>query len=328
MKANINKIGVFTSGGDAPGMNAAIRAVVRASKFYNLDIWGIYEGYEGMIEGGDKFRELNSRDVSGIINKGGTFLRSARSDEFRTEEGRAKAYENLQKNGIEALVVIGGDGSFTGAHILGKEYDIPIVGIPATIDNDLTGTDFTLGYDTATNTAIRAIDSIRDTASSHNRLFFIEVMGRDKGFIALRSAIATGAETIIIPEREISIDKLSRILEYGNQNRKTSSIVIVAEGGGSAVKIAEELQEKAPGLYDTKVTILGHIQRGGSPTCFDRILASRLGVLAVEGLRQGERDVMVGLINRKVRFTPFITAIDGGREIDEELLRVDNILNI
>lgn len=328
MKANIKKIGVFTSGGDAPGMNAAIRAVVRAAKFYDLSIFGIYEGYEGMIEGGDKFVELGARDVSGIINKGGTFLRSARSMAFMTEEGRTKAYENLKAHEIEGLVVIGGNGSFTGAHIFGEEYDIPIVGIPATIDNDLTGTDYTLGYDTATNTAVRAIDSIRDTASSHNRLFFIEVMGRDKGFIALRSAIATGAETIIIPEREITINKLSRILEYGNQNRKTSSIVIVAEGGGSAVKMAEELNEKVPDLYDTKVTILGHTQRGGSPTCFDRILASRLGVLAVEGLRQGERDSMVGLINRKARFTPFVTAINGEREIDEELLRVDNILNI
>jgi len=328
MKANIKKIGVFTSGGDAPGMNAAIRAVVRSGIFYDLSVVGIYEGYEGMIEGGEKFVELGPRDVSGIINKGGTFLRSARSKAFMTEEGRTKAYENLKAQGIEGLVVIGGNGSFTGAHIFGEEYGIPIVGIPATIDNDLNGSDYTLGYDTATNTAVRAIDSIRDTASSHNRLFFIEVMGRDKGFIALRSAIATGAETIIVPEREITIDKLSRILEYGNQNRKTSSIVIVAEGGGSAIKIAEELNEKVPDLYDTKVTILGHTQRGGSPTCFDRILASRLGVLAVEGLRQGERDAMVGLINRKARFTPFITAINGEREIDEELLRVDNILNI
>lgn len=328
MKADINKIGVLTSGGDAPGMNAAIRAVVRACVFYKIPVIGIYEGYKGLILDGDRFKEMGPRDVSGLLNKGGTILKSARSQEFRTKEGRVKAYENLKAAGIDALVTIGGDGTLTGADIFGKEFDFPIVGIPATIDNDLTGSDYTLGYDTATNTAVEAIDKIRDTASSHNRLFFIEVMGRDKGFIALRSAIATGAETIIIPERDRSTEKLVQILKYGVEEKKSSSIVIVAEGGGSSVEVAKEVEEMTGDLFDIKVTVLGHLQRGGSPTCFDRILASRLGVLAVEGLMKGERGVMVGLINRKVRFTPFVTAINGERNIDEELLRVDSILSI
>ncbi len=327
MKAKLKKIGVLTSGGDAPGMNAAIRAVVRAGIFYERTVIGIYEGYNGLIKDGEYFKEMISKDVSGILNKGGTILRSARSDEFKTEEGMEKAWQSIQKAKLDGLVVIGGNGTFTGAHKLGIKYNFPIVGIPATIDNDLVGTDYTLGYDTATNTAVESIDRIRDTASSHNRLFFIEVMGRDKGFIALRSAIATGAETIIIPERELSIDRLEQILDYGTNNKKTSNIVIVAEGAGGAVKIANELEERTQ-AYDTKVTILGHLQRGGSPTCFDRILASRLGVLAVEGLMKGERNSMVGLINRKARFTPFLTAINGEREIDEELLRVDSILSI
>lgn len=328
MKAKIGRIGVLTSGGDAPGMNAAIRAVVRSSIFYERTIIGIYEGYKGLILGGEYFKEMNSRDVSGIINKGGTILRSARSEEFKTEEGMEKAYNNLKKANIDALIVIGGNGTFTGAQIFGTKFDFPILGIPATIDNDLVGSDYTLGYDTATNTAVEAIDRIKDTASSHNRLFFIEVMGRDKGFIALRSAISIGAELILVPERPVSIDKLEQVLSYGKNNKKTSSIVIVAEGAGSAVEIAEALNEKTNNEFDTKVTILGHLQRGGSPTCFDRILASRLGVLSVEGLMKGERNVMVGLINRKARFTPFITAINGEREIDEELLRVDSILSI
>jgi len=328
MKAEITRVGVLTSGGDAPGMNAAIRSVVRAAIFYKMEVFGIFEGYRGLINGDEYFKKLTSRDVSGLLNRGGTVLRSARSEEFRTEEGRARAWKNIQKYKLDGLIAIGGDGTFTGANIFGKEYDFPIVGIPATIDNDLNGCDYTLGYDTATNTAVEAIDRIKDTASSHNRLFFIEVMGRDKGFIALRSAIATGAEQIIIPETNITVDKLIQTLEYSTENKKTSNIVIVAEGGGSAMEIANEVKARTNGNYDIKVTVLGHLQRGGSPTCFDRILASRLGVLAVEGLMKGERDVMVGLINRKVRFTPLQSAISGDREIDEELLRVDSILAI
>lgn len=327
MRAIIKKMGVFTSGGDAPGMNAAIRAVVRGGIFYKIEVVGILEGYTGLINGRDYLKKMNSRDVSGIINKGGTILKSARSEEFRTKEGREKAYNVVKDNNLDALIAIGGNGTFTGAHIFGTEYDVPVVGIPATIDNDLIGCDYTLGYDTATNTAVEAIDRIRDTASSHNRLFFVEVMGRDKGFIALRSSIATGAETIIVPEKNFEMDKLVQVLNYGKQNKKTSSIVIVAEGAASAVKVAEDLQEITD-EFDVKVTILGHLQRGGSPTCFDRILASRYGVLAVEGMMKGERDAMVGLINRKARFTPFKTAINGEREIDEELLRIDSILAI
>ncbi len=328
MKATISKIAVLTSGGDAPGMNAAIRSVVRSSIFYKHKIIGVYEGYKGLITGGEYFKELSSRDVSGIINKGGTILRSARSEEFKTKEGMDMAHKNLIDNDIDALIVIGGDGSFTGAHVFGNKYDFPVLGIPATIDNDLVGSDYTLGYDTATNTAVEAIDRIKDTASSHNRLFFIEVMGRDKGFIALRSAISIGAEAILVPERPFSIEKLEQVLEYGAANKKTSSIVIVAEGACSAVEVAAQLNERNNNAFDTKVTILGHLQRGGSPTCFDRILACRLGVLAVEGLMKGEKDVMVGLINRKARFTPLMTAINGEREVDEELLRVDSILSI
>lgn len=328
MKAEIRRIGVLTSGGDAPGMNAAIRSVVRAAIFYKMEVFGIFEGYRGLINGDEYVKKLTARDVSGLLNRGGTVLRSARSEEFRTEEGRAKAWKNVQKYEFDGIIAIGGDGTFTGANIFGKEYDFPIVGIPATIDNDLNGCDYTLGYDTATNTAVQAIDRIKDTASSHNRLFFIEVMGRDKGFIALRSAIATGAEQIIIPETNTTVDKLLQTLEYSTQNKKTSNIVIVAEGGGSAMEIANEVKAQTNGDFDIKVTVLGHLQRGGSPTCFDRILASRLGVLAVEGLMKGERDVMVGLINRKVRFTPLKSAISGDREIDEELLRVDSILSI
>lgn len=328
MKRDIKKIGVFTSGGDAPGMNAAIRAVVRAGIFYDMEVIGIYNGYKGLIQDGEEnFKTMTARHVSGILNKGGTILRSARSEEFRTEAGMEKAYQSVTKAGIDGLIAIGGDGTFTGAHIFGQKYNFPIIGIPATIDNDLVGSDYTLGYDTATNTAVEAIDRIRDTASSHSRLFFIEVMGRDKGFIALRAAIATGAETFLIPEREISDDRLLQILDYGKNNKKTSSIVIVAEGAGSALDIGERLKQRSED-YDIKVTILGHLQRGGSPTCFDRILASRLGVLAVEGLMKGYSDVMVGLINRKPRFTPLETAINGEREIDEELLRVDSILAI
>ncbi len=328
MKSNIKKIGVFTSGGDAPGMNAAIRAVVRAGAYYEKTVVGIRSGYDGLLRG--DFREMGPRDVSNIIHRGGTILKSARSDEFRTEEGRAKAYENIKAAGIDGLIAIGGDGTFAGAHAFYKEYGIPIIGIPGTIDNDLVGTDYTIGYDTATNTAVNAIDAIRDTASSHDRLFFIEVMGRDAGFIAVRSALATGAEAMLIPEKKTTVDRLLQILEYGTVNKKSSSLVVVAEGAneGSSISLKEEVDRRTNEQYDSKVTILGHLQRGGKPTCFDRILASRMGVLAVEGLMEGQQDVMVGLINRKVRYTTLLTAINGEREIDEELLRVGNILAI
>lgn len=327
MSKSIKKIGVFTSGGDAPGMNAAIRAVVRASYFHGLRVVGIRKGYEGMIRGDVK--RLKSRSVSGIIHRGGTILKSARSQEFRTEEGRKKAWRSLQENEIDALIAIGGDGTFTGAHAFFNEFDIPIIGIPGTIDNDLTGTDYTIGYDTATNTAVQAIDKIRDTASSHNRLFFIEVMGRDAGFIAVRSALAGGAEAVLIPEEHLTTEELIKVLETGSKNNKTSSLVIVAEGGksGSATEIAQQVSKEFS-YYDTKVTILGHIQRGGSPTCFDRVLASRLGVAAVEGLIEGQKDVMVGVINNKIVYTPLEEAIQLEREIDAEVLRISKILSI
>jgi len=328
MKSNIRKIGVFTSGGDAPGMNAAIRAVVRTCVYYEKTAIGIVSGYDGLLKG--DFKELGARDVSNIIHRGGTILKSARCQEFRTKEGRAKAYENVKDAEIDGLIAIGGNGTFAGAHEFYKEFGVPIIGIPGTIDNDLVGSDYTIGYDTATNTAVNAIDSIRDTASSHDRLFFIEVMGRDSGFIAVRSALATGAETMLIPEKKTTIDRLLKILDYGTNNKKTSSLVVVAEGANeeNTIALKEQIDARTDNHFDSKVTILGHLQRGGKPTCFDRILASRMGVLAVEGLMEGQEDVMVGLINRKVRFTPLQTAINGEREIDEELLRVGNILAI
>jgi 6-phosphofructokinase 1 len=323
----MKKIGVFTSGGDAPGMNAAIRAVVRTCAYYGVTAVGIYRGYEGMMDG--EFEELGPRSVSNIIQQGGTILKSARSEEFKTKEGMERAYKKLYRHGIDGLIAIGGNGSLTGAHMLYKRHKVPVIGIPATIDNDLDGTDFTLGYDTATNRAVEAIDTIRDTASSHNRLFFIEVMGRDAGFIALRSAIAAGAEAVLIPEREMSTQKLVETLEAGMQNNKSSSLVVVAESGesGRTFNLAEEVQQQFA-YYDTKVTILGHLQRGGSPTCFDRLLASRLGVSAVEGLLAGKKDVMVGRIAHKVRFTPLPKVLKEGKQIDEELLRVAEILAV
>lgn len=309
-------------------MNAAIRAVVRTCVYYEKTAIGIVSGYDGLLRG--DFKELGARDVSNIIHRGGTILKSARSEEFRTPEGRAKAFKHLQEADIDGLIAIGGNGTFAGAHAFYKEFGMPIIGIPGTIDNDLVGTDYTIGYDTATNTAVNAIDSIRDTASSHDRLFFIEVMGRDSGFIAVRSALATGAETMLIPEKKTTLDRLLKILDYGTTNKKTSSLVVVAEGANeeNTITLKEQIDARTDNHYDSKVTILGHLQRGGKPTCFDRILASRMGVLAVEGLMEGQEDVMVGLINRKVRFTPLQTAINGEREIDEELLRVGNILAI
>ena len=327
MAKEIRNIGVFTSGGDAPGMNAAIRAVVRTGLYYKREMYGIYRGYQGMIEG--EIMHLKSRSVSNIIHRGGTILKSARSTDFRTPEGRRKAFEKLQKRRIDALVAIGGDGTFTGAHVFHEEYGIPIIGIPGTIDNDLPGSDFTLGFDTATNTTIEAIDKIRDTASSHNRLFFIEVMGRDAGFIAVRAAMAAGAEAVLIPERETSIDELVDTLELGAKRNKTSSLVIVAEGGqaGGAIEIAKRVNERFD-HYDARVTILGHLQRGGTPSCADRVLAGRLGVAAVEALLNGESDVMVGVINNKVAYTPLKKATELERDMDEEIFRIAKILSL
>jgi len=322
----IKKIGVLTSGGDSPGMNAAIRAVVRAGFYYELEMFGIYRGYEGMIQ--DDIKKLDSRYITHILERGGTFLKSARSAEFRTPEGRKKAFENLKSHGIDALVVIGGDGSLTGAHKFYEEYGIPAVGLPGTIDNDLSGTDLTIGFDTACNTAIEAIDKIRDTATSHDRLFFVEVMGRDAGFIAINAGIGSAAAAILIPERKTPIETLIEKLKTRSKAKKSSNIVIVAEGGksGSAQQIADEVKSFLP-HYDIKVTILGHLQRGGSPTSLDRLLASKLGVAAVEGLLQGKYDVMAGMINNKIVYTPIVKAIVDDKEVDEEDLRIAKILS-
>lgn len=327
MSKEINNIAVFTSGGDAPGMNAAIRAVVRTSIFYNKNIFGVYRGYEGMIE--DDIVALDARSVGNIIQRGGTILKSARSDEFRTKEGRAKAYENLKKRDIDALVAIGGDGTFTGLHNFYLEHKMPVICIPGTIDNDLPGTDFTIGYDTATNTVVDAVDKIRDTALSHNRLFFIEVMGRDSGYIAINSGIAGGAAAIIIPEDEMTIDQLVAKLDKGGESKKSSSLVVVAEGGklGNALQIAEEVHKRFP-YYDTKVTILGHLQRGGSPTYFDRVLASKMGVYAIEGLLAGKTDVMVGIQNGITVYNDFESTMVKNHEIEPEALRISKILSI
>lgn len=323
----IKKIGVFTSGGDAPGMNAAIRAVVRAAIYYDKEVAGIFKGYEGMIN--NDIKKLNARSVANILQRGGTFLKSARSLNFKTPEGMRQAWENLQAQQIDALVAIGGDGTFTGAHAFYEQYGIPVIGIPGTIDNDLSGTDSTIGYDTASNTAMHAIDNIRDTASSHDRLFFIEVMGRDAGFIAVNSGIAGGAAAIMIPEKKMTTDQLIEKLEAGAKSKKLSSLVVVAEGGksGGAIEIAEKVNQKIAS-YDTKVTILGHLQRGGAPSCFDRVLASKLGVAAVEGLLAGKKDVMAGMINNKIAYTPLAQAVSEKKEIAEEALRVAKILSI
>lgn len=328
MNEPIKKIALLTSGGDAPGMNAAIRAVVRACTYYRIECVGVYRGYEGLIEG--DFEVLSGRHVSNIINKGGTILKSARSMEFKTEEGRAKAHKNLKKAGIGALVVVGGDGTFTGGLKFIQEYNFPVVGIPGTIDNDIYGTDFTIGYDTALNTVVEVIDKIRDTAGSHNRLFFIEVMGRDAGFIALNTGIGSGAEEILIPEKDIGLDKLEESLEKGRDKGKTSSIVVVTEGekiGKSVFELGDYIKEKYP-VYDIRVSVLGHMQRGGSPSCFDRVLASRLGVAAVECLLDRVSGVMVGIINNEIVLTGLNKAIKLNNEIDKELLRVAEITSV
>jgi len=328
MLHTIKKIGVMTSGGDSPGMNAAIRSVVRACAFHNIECYGIYRGYEGMIDG--DFILMGARSVKGIINKGGTILKSARSKEFRTKEGRAKAHEQLINAGIDALVVIGGDGSFTGAMIFNQEYDFPVMGIPGTIDNDIFGTTHTLGYDTALNTVVEVIDKIRDTASSHNRLFFVEVMGRDVGHIALNVGIGAGAEEILIPEEDLGLDRLVESLRRSKQTGKSSSIVVVAEGDkiGKSVFELKDYVDENMSEYEVRVSVLGHMQRGGSPSCFDRVLASRMGVKAVESLITGKSNFMVGLKNDIMDLTPFDQAVKGKSKINMELLRVSEIMSI
>ena len=327
MSTEIKKIGVFTSGGDSPGMNAAIRSVVRTCAYMKIECIGIYRGYEGMIEG--DFKPMDARSVNNIINKGGTILKSARSLEFRTPEGRAKAYANLKKEGIDAFVVIGGDGSFTGAMIFNQEYNFPVIGIPGTIDNDIYGTTYTVGFDTALNTVVEVIDKIRDTASSHNRLFFVEVMGRDVGHIALNAGVGAGAEEILIPEENLGLDRLLESLKRSKQYGKSSSIVVVAEGdktGKNVFELKEYVEEHIP-IYDVRVSVLGHMQRGGSPSCFDRVLASRMGVKAVEALLEGKSSLMVGIQDNKLTLTPLIKAIKGHTKIDKELIRVSDIMS-
>jgi 6-phosphofructokinase 1 len=322
----MKKIAVFTSGGDAPGMNACIRAVVRAGHYHGLDVFGIVRGYDGLISG--DIIEMDDRSVSNIIQKGGTILKSARSDEFRTPEGRKKAYEQVKRLGIDGLVAIGGNGTFTGAELFYKEWQIPTVGAPGTIDNDLYGSDFTIGYDTAVNTCLAAIDKIRDTADAHERVFFIEVMGRDTGYIAVRGAIAGGAEMAIIPERDFDINSLIDRFKNGVSHSKASHIVIVAEGDqpGRAAIIAQDVKKALPNI-DSKVTILGHVQRGGAPTAADRVLASRLGLAAVEGLLEGKANVMAGIINHEVVYTPFIETITKRKPISDDLIALAEKLN-
>ncbi|MBC7524005.1 MAG: 6-phosphofructokinase [Flavobacterium sp.] len=327
MPKTITKIGVLTSGGDSPGMNAAIRSVVRTCAFHNIDCVGIYRGYQGMIEG--DFKEMNARSVNNIVNKGGTILKSARSKEFMTPEGRKKAYDNLVKAGIDSLVIIGGDGSFTGAEIFNSEYGFPVMGIPGTIDNDIFGTSHTLGFDTALNTVVEVIDKIRDTASSHNRLFLVEVMGRDAGHIALNAGIGAGAEEILIPEEDLGLERLLDSLKKSKASGKSSSIVVIAEGdkiGKNVFELKDYIEENLP-EYDVRVSVLGHMQRGGSPSCYDRVLASRLGVKAVESILEGKSNYMVGMLNDKVALTPLELAIKGKSEIDRELLRVSEIMS-
>jgi 6-phosphofructokinase 1 len=323
----IKCIGVLTSGGDAPGMNAAIRSVTRAAIFNGIRVKAIYRGYRGLIT--NEIVEFQTQNVSNIIQQGGTILKSARCAEFRTPEGRKLAYDNMKAAEIDALVVIGGDGTFTGARIFAQEYNVPIVGLPGTIDNDLYGTDSTIGYDTALNTIIEAVDKIRDTATSHERLFFIEVMGRDAGFLALNSALASGAEAAIIPERETQEDQLEELIKNGFRKSKNSSIVIVAESEitGGANALAEIMHKEHP-EYDVRVTILGHIQRGGSPTAYDRIIASRMGVAAIDALLDEQRSIMIGIVNDEIVNVPFTKAIKDDKPVNETLLGVLSILSI
>ena len=323
----IKSIGILTSGGDAPGMNAAIRSVTRSAIYNGLKVYGIYRGYKGLVT--DEIQEFKTQNVSNIIQMGGTILKTARCKEFTTPEGRAQAYENMKKHGIDALVVIGGDGSLTGARIFAQEYDIPCIGLPGTIDNDLYGTDTTIGYDTALNTILDAVDKIRDTATSHERLFFVEVMGRDAGFLALNGAIAAGAEAAIIPEFSTEVDQLEQFIKQGFRKSKSSSIVLVAESEltGGAMHYAERVKNEYP-EYDVRVTILGHLQRGGRPTAHDRIITSRMGVASIQALLEGQRNVMIGIENNKIVYVPFAKAIKNDKPIDKELVNVLHELSI
>ncbi len=326
MKENIKRLAVLTTGGDCPGLNAAIRAVVRTSIYNKIEISGVVHGYDGLIDG--NFIELKNESVSNVLHRGGTILKTSRSDRFKTEEGMIAAAEQIKKNSIDALVIIGGDGSFRGAAKFSETHHIPVMGIPKTIDNDIFGTDSSIGFDTAVNTVVEAVDKIRDTAASHERLFFVEVMGRDSGMIALVSGIAVGAEAILIPETETKMDQLIKILEHGWKRKKTSMIVIVAEGddAGGAYQIAGEVKKRFS-QFDTRVSVLGHMQRGGSPTAADRLLASRLGVAAVEGLLEGRTNEMVGIINNKIHFTPLSEVILKAKEIDKSLVRIARLLS-
>ncbi|MBQ5934820.1 MAG: 6-phosphofructokinase [Bacteroidales bacterium] len=323
----INAIGILTSGGDAPGMNAAIRAVTRSAIFAGWKVFGIYRGYEGLING--EIKEFTSESVSSVIQRGGTILKTARSEEFRTVEGRNKAYENLRKHHIDALMVIGGNGSLSGAEELAREHDVTVIGLPGTIDNDLYGTDSTIGYDTALNTIVDCVDKIRDTATSHDRIFFVEVMGRDAGFLTQNSAIAAGAEAAIIPEDRTDIDQLAQFIGRGIRKSKNSSIVLVSESkkDGGAMHYAERVRKEYP-EYDVRVTILGHLQRGGRPSAYDRILASRLGVAAVEALKEGQRNIMVGVKNDQIVYVPISKAVKIDKPLDPELINVLTVLSI
>ena len=325
--ASIKCVGILTSGGDAPGMNAAIRAVTRAAIYNGLKVKGIYRGYKGLITG--EIQEFKTQNVSNIIQLGGTILKTARCAEFKTPEGRQIAHETMVREGIDALIVIGGDGSLTGARLLAEEYDVPCIGLPGTIDNDLYGTDTTIGYDTALNTILDAVDKIRDTATSHERLFFVEVMGRDAGFLALNGAIAAGAEAAIIPEFNTEVDQLEEFIKNGFRKSKSSSIVLVAESEitGGAMHYAERVKNEYP-QYDVRVTILGHLQRGGRPTAHDRIIASRMGVASIQALMEGQRNVMIGIENDKIVYVPFAKAIKNDKPIDRELVNVLNELSI
>ena len=325
---SVKRIGVLTSGGDAPGMNAAVRAVVRTAAFLKLESVAIYQGYQGLID--NKTQIMNPRSVNNIINKGGTILKSARCSEFHNTEGRKKAFETIKKHKIDSLIIIGGDGSFTGAMIFQSEFKIPVVGIPGTIDNDIFGTSHTIGYDTALNTVIDAIDKIRDTAISHNRLFFVEVMGRDAGHIAMNTGIGAGAEEILIPEENMGLERLLESLSRSEKSGKSSSIVVIAEGdktGKNVFDIAEYIEKNMPN-YDVRVSVLGHMQRGGRPTCFDRVLASRMGVKAVESLYEGKSNVMGGFKEDEIILTPLEKAIKGKSEINKDLVRVSDILSL
>lgn len=325
MSKKVTKIGVLTSGGDSPGMNAAIRAVVRSGLHFNLEIFGIMRGYQGMLE--DDIIPMHSRSVANIIQRGGTILKTARSKAFYEPEGRKIAYNNLKKHGIDGLVVIGGDGSFRGAQKFSNEYDIPCIGLPGTIDKDIAGSDFTIGFDTAVNTAVEAIDKIRDTADAHDRLFIIEVMGRDAGYIALHSGIATGAEHILIPETKTDLESVVDALEERERRKKLVNMIVVAEGDetGGANEVAAIIRERLPHL-DTRVCILGHIQRGGSPSCLDRVIASRLGYAAVAALLEGKHNTMIGILNNKLHYTPLDKAIKAKQKVSDEWMKIVKIL--